>query len=573
MNYFKLINKFDGLRKGLCFLAVLLLVACSDFHGPWEYTPEERKIYTGIYTYGYVVENRDAEICFSKVYELNETAAEDFAFYDSAYVTLQGRFSRPFLGEIDTTIVLHGENCFTHSGYEGIAGESYTMNAYFEWDSSGHHAKSRYKAVATIPNGVKIKGMNVPLRDGSYVWKANENYEIDKDFGRSANFTVKFLEFPMDMEFFKCALEFDNTVGGVLSILNYGMENGESVKTTFNQMFKGMTDADSSGYRGISMHDPLETQQNYGYTLNRWIAGFNNLDTLYLMNMMLPLGEVSVDLYATDRAYVDYVEKVKESVSDSRIVPESNIENGMGVFTGVALSHVYLDVKGEGVSMSHVADYNCDNLEKSWDSRGCRLFQDVACAGWSNLHGYEDLISANAHAYEQYRDTVYNKDLKKCYASNVKAAMMLDTTKWSMFLPDSMNEKDRSNAYADGLKRYCAASGFESNHIADCSELEKECLEDPEKNNCKEYLWNWCADRGWPEYDQCKSALVSRYYLMNQKSSILHREVEEICNEFRPGDVSERLADGKVKVKLEFKTSICKNWCELDSSKERAECK
>ena len=358
MNYFESINKIDGLRKGLCFLAVLLLVACSDFHGPWEYTPEERKIYTGIYTYGYVVENRDAEICFSKVYELDETAAEDFAFYDSAYVTLQGRFSRPFLGEVDTTIVLYGENCFTHSGYEGIAGESYTMNAYFEWDSSGHHAKSRYKAVATIPNGVMIKGMNVPMRDGNYEWVDNENYVIGHGYGRSASFTVNFLEFPMDMEFYKCALEFDNTVGGVLSVLNYGMENGESVKTTFNQMFKGMTDADSSGYRGISMHDPLETQQNYGYTLNRWIAGFNNLDTLYLMNMMLPIGEVSVDLYATDRAYVDYVEKVKESVSDSRVVPESNIENGMGVFTGVALSHVYLDVKGEGVNFSHVADYN-----------------------------------------------------------------------------------------------------------------------------------------------------------------------------------------------------------------------
>ena len=45
MNYFELINKIDGLRKGLCFLAVFLLVACSDFHGPWEYYPEERETY------------------------------------------------------------------------------------------------------------------------------------------------------------------------------------------------------------------------------------------------------------------------------------------------------------------------------------------------------------------------------------------------------------------------------------------------------------------------------------------------------------------------------------------------
>ena len=68
MNDWRLINKIDGWRKSLCSLAVFFLVACSDFHGPWEYTPEEREIYTGIYTYGYVVENRNAEICFSKVY-------------------------------------------------------------------------------------------------------------------------------------------------------------------------------------------------------------------------------------------------------------------------------------------------------------------------------------------------------------------------------------------------------------------------------------------------------------------------------------------------------------------------
>lgn len=556
MNFARLINFIDGL------LLAFLLAACGDFHGPWEFYPNEREIYTGIYTYGYVLENHDAEVCFSKVYELDETSAQDFAFYDSAYVTLQGKFSRPFNSDIDTTIVLQGVNCFTKSGYEGIGGESYTLEAYFEWDSSGYKAKSRYKAVATIPNQVNIKGLNVPKQDGSYEWKPNQEYEINDSWGGTAYFTVDFLEFPMDMEFFKCALEFDNTVGGVLSVLNYGIGNKESVKTTFNQMFKGMTEADSTGYRGISMHDPLETQQNYGYTLNRWIAGFNNLDTLYLMNMMLPIGEVSVDLYATDRAYVDYVEKVKESVSDSRIIPESNIENGMGVFSGMSLSRITLNVRGDGVSLDHIAEYNCSNLDDSWDSRGCRLYQDIVCAGWADLGGYDDLITANVHAYEGYRDSVYNRNVETCYASNVKAAMMLDTTKWSLFLPDSISEEDKAEAYADGLKRYCVANNFKSNHIADCSALEKECLEDPEKNNCKEYLWNWCADRGWDmEYEQCNSALVSRYYLTEQKSSILHREVESVCSRWNS------TVGGNP-----FYYSICENWCEFDSSMEQAAC-
>ena len=152
----------------------LVLAACSDFHGPWDYYPEERDVYTGIYTYGYVMDGSTPYVCFSKVYELDESSAEDFAFYDSAYVTVQGRFTSHY-GNVDdpdpdSTFVLsrssRNPNCF-EGHFDGVAGESYTMKAYFEWDSSGHKAKSRYKAVATVPNPVKVKGLNVPQQDGS----------------------------------------------------------------------------------------------------------------------------------------------------------------------------------------------------------------------------------------------------------------------------------------------------------------------------------------------------------------------------------------------------------------------
>ena len=72
-------------------LSSVLLVAC-DFHGPWEYYPEEREVYTGIYTYGYVLAGGETNVCFSKVYELDEASSQDFAFYDSAYVTVSGLF-------------------------------------------------------------------------------------------------------------------------------------------------------------------------------------------------------------------------------------------------------------------------------------------------------------------------------------------------------------------------------------------------------------------------------------------------------------------------------------------------
>ena len=577
----------DAISNGSCrrtlsslvwILSSVFLIAC-DFHGPWEYYPEEREVYTGVYTYGYVLAGGETNVCFSKVYELDEASSQDFAFYDSAYVTVSGLFYDRWKREKkDTTIKLYSNepNCFNESYYEGIVGESYTLSAYFEWDSSGHKAKSRFKAVATIPSAIKVKGLNAPQQDGSYKWIENPRSDTTKRLYPVIDFTVSFLEFPMDMEFVKVALDYDQSVRGVLSIMNYNIMDGESQKTTMNQMFKGMTDADETGYRGISMHDPLEEQQNLGFSSNRTIAGNKNLDTLYLMNMMLPIGTISVDLYSTDDAYIDYMEKVKQSVSDSRFVPESNIQNGMGVFSGMAVETITIEVTGDAVGFSHIAWSNCKDTEgdnaDSWDSRACRLYQDVTCSGMPDEDvSLQGLQGANEKAPLYYRDSVYNRHVNACYASNVKAAMMLDTTKWSLFLPDSISEKAKANAYADGLKRYCVASNFESNKIADCSALKRDCLEDPEQNYCKEYLWLWCADRGWDldEYEQCKSALVSRYYLQDLKSNVLHREVEKICDDREAGFL-EIQDDGTAKTTHMFRIQICEYWCKIEN--DHTEC-
>jgi hypothetical protein len=543
----KLLSTFARMPKGTlpqfvlsCVVFVAMLVGC-DFHGPWEYYPEERDVYTGIYTYGYIVSGESPYICFSKVYELDETSSRDFAFYDSAHVTVKGNFGYRAMGhssgdgEKDTTLVLWGSdenpNCFeASSSFSGIVGEKYEMEAYFEWDSAGHSAKTTYRAQATIPNAVKVKGLNVPQPDGSYEWIEND--------GRKT-IHIKFLEFPNDMEFVKCAMDYDKSVHGVISILDYDMENSESQATTLNDMFKGFTEKDSMGYTGIALHDPLERKQNLGFTTNTRVGNYYALDTLYLMNMMLPLGRARVEFYATDDAYNDYERKVKESVNDSRIIPESNIENGMGVFSGMSKTVFDFYVDGNGVSIEHIAWRNCENTEgdnsKSWDSRGCRLYQDVACSGMDvyddeyMYFGGTDWESLNSRAYKAYRNDKYVIS-KACYASNVKAAMMLDTTKWSVFLPKDISDEEKSEAYADGLKRYCVASNFQNNKIADCFDMYQQCMVSHEKNSCKEYLWNWCADRGWyMGYEQCESALVSRFHLDEQKSSVLEREVDRIC--------------------------------------------
>ena len=91
----------------------------------------------------------------------------------------------------------------------------------------------------------------------------------------------------------------------------------------------------------------------------------------------------------------------------------------------------------------------------------------------------------------------------------------------------------------------------------------EQCIESPEKNNCKEYLWMWCADRDWDtrEYPQCNSALVSRYYIEKPKSNILKREVETICSYYWNEDVKEK---DKVKTVYHLRNRSCENWCKMD---------
>ena len=231
----------NTISRLLCAFAVALQVAC-DFHGPWEYYPEERDVYTGIYTYGYILDGGESRICFSKVYELDETSAEGFAFYDSAYVTVSGKFRDGNGNEIDTVVEIGAEmpenpNCFSRpqakGEYRGIVGETYTMEAFFKWDSAGQTVKSTYSAKATIPPPVKVKGLNVPKQDGSYEWV---------DYKEGDTISVKFLEFPLDMETVKCALDYDKSIKGVISILQYGMENEESMNTTVNKMLSGLVE-------------------------------------------------------------------------------------------------------------------------------------------------------------------------------------------------------------------------------------------------------------------------------------------------------------------------------------------
>ncbi|WP_249506083.1 hypothetical protein [Fibrobacter sp. HC4] len=489
-------------------------------------------MYRGIYTFGYIVADESPYVCFSKVYELDETSAENFAFYDSASVTVSGNFGR---AEGDSVAQLQSleskgkPNCFgmDEVGYAGIPGKSYTMNATFKWDSAGHKVTSKMKAETNIPTKIHAKGVIPPsVKDDAAFVKNDYSY-----------LPFEFLGFPNDVKTYKIPMEYDESVRGVLMTMSYDkMEGGESMNTTINNMLGSFLDPDSTGYGGVSTKKPEESTASMGFMTRMMVAGRNSLDTMEYPGMTVPVGKSTIYFYATDQAYSDYENTVLDAISDPRVVPKSNVENGMGVFSGMLKDSLLLEVTTDKyVTFEYMGEENCFRSggmsdHKPFETKWCRLNRRKLCVfedyGWSNLRMARDnfdCISMFERVLIEYEPEVEKwEDYPNRYARTL----------------DDENEKNKvlanRDAYnAEALLFYCMDSNFVSNSVASCDSLRKECQESLEKTDCKESLWEWCSDRDWniSEYPQCGTALVSRYYLEEIQSPILKRVVDNWCKE------------------------------------------
>lgn len=529
------ISHLSAFLSTLVLVFQMFLITGCDYQGPWSYYPEEAEVYLGVYTYGYVVAGESPYVCFSKVYGLTENSAESFAFYDSAYVTVTGKWSDGNVNSADSVAKLYvasdaevddgfepvyanNQNCFSgSSSYKGIAGETYTLRAVFKWDSAGHKVTTEYKAETKIPSKLKASAIVPPSLK-------NDSKPVANDYKEK---TFEFLGFPNDILTYKIAMDYDESVRGILSTIKYDNVNGgESMNTTLNNMMSAFLEKDSAGYTGMMTKKPEETVASGGFTARMVMGGQNTLDTMEYPGMTLPIGESVIRFYATDQAYADYENTVLQALEDSRVVAKSNVENGMGVFSGMLKDSIMLNIKTDDfITYDYAKVASCEEENKmmgtkAWDTKFCRLFQESYCIDTTySIEGDGPYFELNVR--------------KTCYPQLVKLAMTRDTTRWSIFLPDTVSEEDKSDAYGDGLKRYCVMSNFKSNGIADCSAMYEDCHVSTVETNCKEYEWQWCDDRNWDinHYPQCGTALVSRYHIKEMKSSILERVVDKWCKD------------------------------------------
>ena len=496
----------------LLLLFAFLLTSCNDFDGPWTFYPEDSVAYKGVYTHGYIVAGQKPYVCFSKLYDLEEASSENFAFYDSAAVSVSGKFSTgDTVAELSSTA--EKPNCFTATEeLQGVTGESYTLNATFKWDSAGSTVRTHYSGVAKIPTKLAALTITPPgesvVSDKDPIPNTHEYLEFD------------YQEYPYDVYTYNIGMDYDSSVQGMLMTLAYNADSdssGESMNTTMFHMLGSFLDEDSTGYYGFTMLDATEKTYQLGFEAKLKIGDFNNLDTMYVTGMQLPIGKSTIKIYAVDKAYADYRNYLLESYEDPRVEARTNIENGNGVFAGMLVDSVRMNIHSDDfITYSYARVYGCDNHkdadgdEDPWNTKYCRLFQDEYCKDSSTVV----------------------KQIQTCYPVAVKFAMLHDSSSWAVYLPDTISEAPKSAAYADGLKRYCVASNFKSTKIADCTQMYEDCQVSLDSNSCKGYIWKWCSDRNWnfEEYPQCGTALVSEYYYEELKSNVLERVVKYWCD-------------------------------------------
>ncbi len=492
-------NKYRRLIPLILACFALLFSACQ---GPWDYFPEKREVYKGVYIFGHIIADQPVKnVCLQRVLELDESRSDNFNYYDSASVKISGNFSGK-----DTVITLSAQNtkpaCFDGTpDMIPSRGNQYTLKTDLWWDSAGTSVKSHYEAEASIPSVFSIRKL-IAKKASKMPFE-----EVPEGAVRT------YWNFPFDMGAYYFLPQYGADVRGVVTYMQYeNRSGGESINNTINRTLSSFMD--DGDY--ILVFTYRDSVQRVDFTENTSVGGNNMMDSIPIMNIMLPMGKLEFYFYATDQAYVDYQNTILRGLDDPRIIPVSNVRGGNGFFAGMAPDTFRFEMKIEDQKdyRSYIESFvkdcretDCPNCpETPWSSHECRIHLDVICA-----------------------DSSYA--MKDCGVSAIKNALLQEQN-WDAFFPDTTPDSVKHSFYHEGLQKYCIEKNFQSFHgNYSCEPFYSACIEDEAPNACKESLWEWCGDNDWDiqTYPQCGSAIVSRYRLEKLKSEAIRKFVRGWC--------------------------------------------
>ncbi len=539
-------------RRATRFVAPLAaLAAAGCLPGPWDYKPEARPVFRGITVSGYVVADRPVEhLCFEKLLTLDEAAAEAFAFYDSAAVTITGAFAG---GGPTLTLTPDANvpNCFKGpAAARFVRGEAYDLEARFVWDSAGTRAVTTLTATARIPGTFAI---------ADTAW-APSLAQLGVALGNVTDPSV-FNQLPPGPRARFLALYGDTltamagdsaALAAWLSVHGAGMQadlldwlskdqipysRGDSLyylskPAAFNNLshhFRSHRDGhvqgvlithrfDTTGSRPGTAFDSIFVTPDSAdfyfsgnirrlvfYNSFRLPDGKNNLDTMSVYNLWFWSRVNRLYFYGVEDIYARHQAAIEEAAGNPKIRLPSNVNGGAGFFAGMIVDsfdiHIKLDAATQAFPYAATRAAAC--RDKGWfDTRDCIGYYPQYCAqnSWTAPDCRLDVL---------YR--AFDAD-----SLTLPAALRDSARAWSTRDPVLREEAAR---------RYCIAHDYPAD-VAACAPVQAECENDQSGNGCQIMLWTHCQLSYWNP-DACTEGLKSYCRARRDVHQVMCRDVPE----------------------------------------------
>lgn len=550
-------------KKGLAALAAALLGACIQ--GPWDYYPENPPVFRGLWLSGYAMAGQPlTQVCIEKLLDLSEERTDAFSFYDSAAITVTGRF-----GGATRTVALSRRadevNCFAGDPADTVsAGSDYLLEARVVWDSAGKPVTSRLSATAQVPDSFSIRksavapsfaltgqafGGNIftprfflslppdvqRILADEYL---DEYTALAGDTAAQAAFirkngqkirdriqalllskfevydqydTVYYMGGVLNTASHYFTSDYSGDVGGVLITHRFD-STAERAETAFDRLFGIEPDSSEFYFRGSVRRLGL-------YPAVTGPAGYNLLDSIGFVNVWFHTGLNRIYFYGMEDAYVDYVETAVNGEGDPRIRARYNVTGGAGFFVGGVPDSfdvfIRLDSLTRGYSMPEVRAYEC--TEDGWFvESGCAEYYRPWCQGkrWEPRTCGLDAVRANLEG-RLLGDTA-----------------LVNATESAL---DSVEAAQDTAALAGGTLRFCVEREF-PDLGGTCDAARSDCGR-PGVNACKEAWWDFCKDMKWSLGKGCGPALAWYCRDNPRRSEVLCREADRFCRE-NPGEAA-----------------------------------
>jgi hypothetical protein len=421
-------------------LTALLLVSLLLFclQGPWEYMAKDPPLFKGITANVYIVNGSPIrEACFERMMSLDETYTPNFAFYDSAYVTIRGDG-----GQGVTTVTLtpgiQTPMCFSGpDSFIGQAGKQYELKAVFFWDSSGVRVRSEINGTTSIPAQFSIadsarvnvaallgqfdnpdsaasSGLPMLLRglppsisttiitllapqiapfasDSSavlaYLIQNRERIgrtidsvlqaDLSEVYYQSGD-TVTYLSNQLNLLPHTFDAAYSDDVAGIL-IAHRFTKDALNPQTLFDNFAAAFGDLPPSYYyfqgtkRRILFYSRIQGLQNG--------RPFNLFDSLTVSNAYLKGGPNTLYFYAAGQGYVDFVQTYINQHSSSKVTPLHTVTGGHGFFAGLHLDSFSMTITiPKTVTAFSTFEAHADVCsDTAWSTPDCQSFEPEYC--------------------------------------------------------------------------------------------------------------------------------------------------------------------------------------------------